>query len=535
MKPSLELVSPELGPPSATARRLVRELQAKLPELLVSTAAADRVAASRDLWPKLLLHRRAGRVPRAPELVVWPRSIEEIVGLLAFAREKGVPVTPYGAGSGVCGGAIPLGGAISLDLKRMDRVLSIDRATLTLHAEAGVIGLPLEQRLAARGLTLGHFPSSIMTSTVGGWVAARSAGQCSARYGKIEDMVTGLTVVLGTGEVVTPKRPATGPDLCELFLGSEGTLGVIADATLRLFPAPEAQLPRGFRFPNLGRAIEALRTAFRAGLRPAVARLYDPVDTAIALGHAAPPEPSDARPSRLASLASALGGAAKRELASVIASPKAALEGAAVRGALRNISLFNRAAGLLEPCLLVVVHEGIKGPAELEAEKLRAVCEAHGAVDLGEEPGRRWLRKRYDVSFKLPVMFTRGAWVDTCEVACPWSRLEETYDAVRRAVAPHAFVMAHMSHAWLDGCSIYFSFSGPAGTPEEGLASYERAWDAAMEAVVASGASITHHHGVGLLRAPHLARELSPGGVALLHAAKQACDPAGILNPGKLV
>lgn len=532
MIPQVGLTARDLGPAPASARRLARELARRLGEGSVSTSSGELSAVSRDCWPKTMLWQRQGLAPKPPDVVVWPRNVEQVAEVLAFAREQGLAVTPYGAGSGVCGGAMPLRGGIVLDLKRLDRIRRIDREELVVDAEAGVLGLPLEQRLGAEGLTIGHFPSSIMVSTVGGWIAARGAGQCSARYGKVEDMVQGLTAVLGTGEVVRPSRPTAGQDLLELLAGSEGTLGVITDATLRLWPAPELQVPRGYRFPTMASALGAMRAAFRAGLRPSVLRLYDPFDTMIAMrGHSSGEAKSPVRPGP----AGRRGSGGLREAATAVAAKRfGALKRSALELALSRPRGLNLAASALDACLLVVVHEGARGVVELEAERMRGICAAGAGRDLGEAPGLHWLKKRYAVSFKMPAMFAAGGWVDTCEVATSWGKVEALYQAVREAVSPHAFVMAHFSHAYPDGCSIYFSLAGAAGDVKRGLASYDAAWTAALDAADRAGATLTHHHGVGLLKAPWLSRELGEGGRELLRAAKRACDPAGILNPGKL-
>jgi alkyldihydroxyacetonephosphate synthase len=263
-----------------------------------------------------------------------------------------------------------------------------------------------------------------------------------------------------------------------------------------------------------------MRAVFRAGLRPAVLRLYDPFDTWVALregeaGEDVPPPTKDQlrRPSRRA----------------------AEVRRVAVDMALSRPRALKAAADLAKGCLMVAVHEGEDAQVRDEEERTRAICAAQGARDLGDAPGRRWLHTRYAVSYKLPSMFEAGAWVDTCEVATGWAGVEALYEAVREAVAPHAFVMAHFSHAYPDGCSIYFTFSGAAIDPEKGEAGYHAAWKAALDAADAQGATITHHHGVGLLKAPWLPLELGRGGVELYRAAKSACDPDGILNPGKLL
>ena len=364
---------------------------------------------------------------------------------------------------------------------------------------------------------------------MGGWVAARGAGQASARYGKIEDLLLGLEVVLGTGELVRLDRPVAGSDLLELFCGSEGTLGVITAVRLRLFPAPELQLPRGWRFPSLARALGAMEDLFRSGLRPAVARLYDPFDTRIALGGEDDEKPALPPPGRNALRTAPERGEAVRP------GLRRRARNTALQGALSLPLPVNLAAGMLRASLLVLVHEGPAAEARAEAARTRTILAGHGGADLGEGPGRRWLNKRWAVAYELPTLVDAGARVDTCEVATSWGGVLELYRAIRAAVAPHAFVMAHFSHAWPDGCSIYFTFSGAAKTTAAGARAYDATWRAAMDAATRAGATITHHHGVGVLKRAWLQDELGEGGVALLRAAKRAFDPAGVLNPGKLL
>ncbi len=592
-----ELASEEIPTPPLIGRdaplgektALALELEALVGAGNVSTDRAERWRAAEDMWPKAFLWEREGRGPTPPDAVVRPGSAEEVAEVVRFARRRAIPLTPYGAGSGVCGGAIAVQGGITLRLERLDRVLRIDRDQLFVEAQAGILGVDLEAALRAEGLTLGHFPSSIGCSTLGGWLAARSAGQCSSRYGKIEDMVLGLRCVLGTGEIVRPQRPASGIDWIELLLGSEGTLGIFVDARLRVWPAPRDVVPRAFRFPTLDAGLSAMQAVFRAGLRPAVARLYDPPDTLLALGlpgwskqpldqgdpqERRPPGPGELRPDFAGSSASERGkkpaaanawatrppGSGERrpgfagasssapgknqapgtltalldDARRIVRDPFEAIPRVALDAVLSRAKLLNDAASLARASLLVFVHEGSFGDAESEASQARDICLAHGGVDRGEAPGGRWLRDRYTVSYKLPRIFEAGGWADTFEVATSWGRVHRLFAAVRDAVAPHALVMAHFSHAYADGCSIYFTFSGPALRPADGLASYDRAFGAALDAAVAAGATITHHHGVGLYKGPWLREELGEGGLSFLRKLEAAWDPDGILNPGKL-
>lgn len=509
---------------AAADRALVEELRAIVGPGAVLTEPAALARAGRDRWPRGLLLPLHGSVAKLPEVVCRPASAEQVAAVLRLAARRGVPVVPHGARSGVCGGTVHLRGGIALDLGRLSAVRRIDPERLEIEVEAGAIGWSVEERLVALGLTLGHAPSSIALSSVGGWIAARGAGQGSSRYGKIEDLLLGVEAVLADGSSVRLERPVAGSDLLEILLGSEGALAVVVAARLRLFPRPAAQLPAGYRFDSLEEGLAALEAIFAAGLRPGVARLYDPFDTWLALGGpreeplpTPPPGPEDLllaweRGERVGR------GAKGRALGLALAAPAVA----------------NRVLSLLRRSLLVLVHEGSGAEARSELHEARAIALRHGGRDLGPGPGRRWLARRWEISRTMPRIFDAGGWVDTCEVATSWSRLGELHRRVREAVAPHALTMAHFSHAWPDGCSIYFTFAGSALPPEEGLRRYDAAWRAALDSAAEAGATITHHHGVGLLKAPWLAEELGAGGMALLGACKRAWDPAGLLNPGKL-
>jgi alkyldihydroxyacetonephosphate synthase len=505
----------------------------------VSTTPPDRVAYARDLWPRGLLAVRAGDVaPFPPDAIVWPESVAEVQAIVRLAVEHGVPIVPFGAGSGVCGGTLPLRGGIVVDVKRMRRLVALDAANLTATFETGILGEHLEHELGRRGYTLGHFPSSIMCSTLGGWLAARSAGQCSSRYGKIEDMVRSVEVVLGTGERLDTADAGAGADLNQLLVGSEGTLGIFTRATLAIRPAPEARRMRGFRFPRLAAGCEAIRRLMQRGLRPSVLRLYDELDSFMhrRAGKAAPvPVESPQEGSMYARMLEVIG----------VDQPPA-LRRRAIAALLDRPALLNRAVSTLLPrlgagCLLVVGCEGERRLVEGEAAAVFRELEGAGGVDLGPGPGEHWLAHRYDVSFGLSKIFDAGAFADTMEVATTWDRLLELYRAVKRALAPHAFVMAHFSHAYPDGCSIYFTFAAAVpggGQYDDGARAaaerrYDEIWRAGLAAAHGAGATISHHHGVGLSKAAFMPDEHGEA-MRVFHALKQVCDPHGIFNPGKM-
>ena len=505
-----------LPPPSTVAQAAAPALAEALGGH-VSLRDEDRLSYARDMWPRLLLWVRRGLIPPPPDMVAWPGSEEEVVRVIQLARAHKLAVVPFGAGSGVCGGVCAVRGGISLDLKRLEAVGRVDPDRLCVDAQAGVMGEVLERELNHQGYTLGHFPSSIYMSTLGGWLAARSAGQLSSKYGKIEDMTLAVRAVTGRGELLqTPRRPFCGPDLAQLLIGSEGTLCAFTGATLRVHLLPEHRAFRGLRFKSVEAGLEAIRRLFREGLRPAVVRLYDALDTALVGRHREHGErvpPSLRGPWRSQVLPAVL-----RQL-----TPQA----------LKRSELFNRAAGLLRHCLLVLMFEGEARRTVREEEEARRWCLAAGGVDQGEEPGRQWFKARYDVTYKMSQLLDTGMFADTMEVAATWDKVLDVYQRIRAAVAPLAFVLCHFSHAYVEGCSLYFSFASSGGNEQEKERRYDELWRRALAAAREAGATVSHHHGVGLLKARELEEELGDGR-RLLAALKRAMDPDGIMNPGKL-
>jgi alkyldihydroxyacetonephosphate synthase len=495
-----------------------------IPSLVCSASPVDQITYSRDLWPRHHLAVREGRIAEhAPGAIVWPATTDEVAAVVRFCAGEGVPMVPFGAGSGVCGAVLPDRRTLVVDLKRMKRWRSLDRGGATLDVEAGALGITLEEDLNREGFTLGHFPSSILCSTVGGWVAARSAGQCSGRYGKIEDMVASLECVTGSGDVVRLERRAHGPDLTPLIIGSEGVLGVVTSARLRLHRDPAARAFGAFSFPSVEAGYSAMRDMFQGGLRPAVARLYDAFDSMIARRGAVKRERGK-------------GAGASAKTASRKTPGRGAM---ALRTLLRAPASLNRIIDLLGDRLLggatlILIFEGDAGEASRDLDRASALAIRHGARSLGEKPARHWLEHRYGVSYRQAPVFMAGAFSDTMEVASPWSRLGELYAAVRAALGRHVFVMAHLSHAYPDGCSIYFTFAGSAPTEAEAEARYDAAWRSALAAAIGAGGTLSHHHGVGRSKAPALGVELGLG-VDVIHALRGVMDPAGIMNPGNLL
>lgn len=503
-----------------------------------------------DLWPRRLLERREEMPVVPPARVFWPRDDDDVRAVIKAARVERRALVPFGAGSGVCGGVAPSTTAWVLDLKRLDKILALDPERRTVTVQAGMIGDRFERALNDRGFTLGHFPSSIYISTVGGWVATRSAGQLSSRYGKIEDMILAVAGVDGRGENVFADvaDPATGPGAVQLLTGSEGALCVITRVTLRIQPLSTHRFLRGVAFKDVSAGLAAMRSLLVSGEGPSVLRLYDPLDSALAATGAsvdeplrigAPgiaragledsgPGPSDEEPTVFDTLAR------KVEELAVFSRPRATrlVVGEILgRPSIAN-TILDRAGGKPK---LVIGLEGDAAELEERAPRVLKALLAQGAVDLGDAPGTRWLSHRHRVSYRMSKAFAVGGWVDTCEVACGWEQVVPLYKAVREALRDTAIVLCHFSHAYLDGCSLYFTFAGGGSTgagPRSALAKYDLCWERALTTIRRSGAVVAHHHGVG--RSKIKGMKYLPGQEAVLTELKRKLDPDGILNPGVL-
>ena len=437
-----------------------------------------------------LIRSRAGDFADAPDAVVRPDGHDEVAAVLGWASRHRVAVVPFGGGTCVTGGLEArrdgFAGVISLDLVRMKRLLDVDDVSMTATLEPGLRGPEVEELLAAHGLTLGHFPQSFEHASIGGFAATRSSGQSSAGYGRFDSMVVGLTLATPTGSMELGAAPmsAAGPDLRQLVLGSEGTLGVITSVTVRVRRKPEATSYDGWRWPSFAAGSDAMRALAQGGLLPTVLRLSDEAETAINL----------ADPSSI--------------------------------GAESDPG-----------CLMVVGHEGTPEQVARRRAVVAEVLTALGGTDLGEEPGQKWVHGRFDAPYLRDSLLDVGVLVETLETATFWSKRDEVHSRVKAALEEElgdgTLVLCHVSHVYETGCSLYFTVA--ARQAADPLAQWDAAKRAACDAIVEAGATITHHHAVGTDHKPWLAAEIGEVGVRLLRAVKAEVDPVGILNPGVLI
>ncbi|WP_406299550.1 FAD-binding oxidoreductase [Embleya sp. NBC_00888] len=445
----------------------------------VYTDRADVVARTRDWWAGTMIGETDGRPATPDAVVVEVIDADQVAAVLRICNAAGIPVTASAGRSNVTGAALPVHGGVVLDLCALNRIVSFDAESLVVDVEAGMFGDLFEKELQETyGATTGHWPSAFAVSTVGGWIACRGAGQLSTRYGKIEDMVVGIDVVHADGTRATYgdyPRAATGPDLRQIFIGSEGTLGVITSARIRVHPLPTYAKALAFGFETFAEGLDACRKIMQRGATPAVLRLYDKLESGVHFDH---PETN----------------------------------------------------------LLLIADEGDPILVDAMLKVSEEVCLAYGPELDSDAVFERWLKDRMLVG-KSSDGFTPGPGfvADTLEIAGSWTALAEVYDEVVAAIQSVPGTLAasaHQSHAYTDGACVYFSLRGDVDRPRR-REWYRAVWDAANEVLIRQGAALSHHHGCGLLRGPYLPAALGAG-FDTFAKVKDTLDPVGILNPGKL-
>lgn len=489
-RPTVDLTEVRLPEPGLSPQ-LLDGLRALLGSAHVLTDHEARVRHTRGKSTPDLLRIRQGDAADAPDAVLLPAGHDQVQAVVKWCTEHRVALVPFGGGTSVVGGLAAqrdgLAGVVALDLSRLNRLVAVDTESHTAELEAGLLGPEAERLLAEHGLTIGHFPQSFQYASIGGFAATRSSGQSSAGYGRFDSLVVGLRVAtpLGTLELGTSPANAAGPDLRQLVLGSEGAFGVITSVTVRVRPVPQVRVYESWRFDSFAEGTAALRTLVQERIAPTVLRLSDEAETAINL----------AKPAEV-------GG--------------------------------ENAGG----CLAIVGFEGTREYVDRAHAVVTERLHALGGKNLGEDGGRAWAEGRYHGPYLRDSLLDVGVLVETLETATFWSNLPALYTGVKTALessleGASPIVLCHISHVYETGASLYFTVA--AKQAADPLAQWAAAKAAASDAMIAAGATITHHHAVGRDHKPWFEQEIGPVGVEMLRAVKQRIDPAGVLNPGVLV
>jgi alkyldihydroxyacetonephosphate synthase len=454
----------------------------------------DRVLRAGGKSTPDLLRRKNRGVQDAPDAVLLPGDDDTVLEILRYCSDHGIAVVPFGGGTNVTGGVDPARGqfsaVISLDLRRFDELHSLDEVSGIAELGGGVTGPDAERLLGERGFSIGHFPQSFEYATIGGFAATRSSGQDSAGYGRFNEMILGLRMVtpVGVWDLGRVAASAAGPDLRQLAIGSEGVLGVITKVRLRVHRVPETTRYEAWSFPDFATGVAALRAITQTGTGPTVVRLSDEAETGVNL-------------------------------------------------ATHETIGENQSSG---GCLGLTAFEGTKEHTESRHAETRALLEASGGKSLGAAPAETWEHGRFSAPYLRDSLLAAGALCETLETATNWSNVTALKAAVTEALTGSlaesgtpALVMCHVSHVYPTGASLYFTVvAGQRGNPIE---QWWAAKKAACDAIMATGGTITHHHAVGADHRPWMRDEVGDLGVQLLRAAKATLDPAGVLNPGKLI
>jgi alkyldihydroxyacetonephosphate synthase len=502
-------------PEPAVAPELRAALEAAVGTAFVSTDALDRVVHARGKSLRDLVRHRGGDLGRLPDVVVRPGGEPELEAIMRAAIDADAVLIPFGGGTNISGSleapAAEDRTIVSVDMARMDRVLEIDDASRIARIQAGAFGPALEEQLNARGWTVGHFPDSFTHSTLGGWIATRSSGMQSDKYGDVADLTRAVRVVTPAGTLVTRPVPttSTGPSVREMVLGSEGRLGIISEATVHVHRLPERRTILGYLLPDWPRALQAMRAIAESDAAPSVTRVSDGPETRFSFATRKAPTAVDR------------------------------LKSKGLQAFLERKSSFG---DLEQMCLAFVGYEGSKAHVATQRKLVGKIVSAHGGICIGSSPGELYDQKKFDTPYIRDFLLDRGALADVSETSAPWGVLPVLYDNVMAAangafsdLGVRGYIMCHLSHSYHAGACLYFTFAFRPGPVGEGIDQYDRVKGAIQQAFIDSGATLSHHHAVGIEHARWLEEDISAPGVAMLRALFDGFDPGGNLNPGKIV
>jgi alkyldihydroxyacetonephosphate synthase len=499
-------------------RSVTADLQAALEGAVggdqVSTDPLDRVVHARGKCLRDLIRHRRGDLGRLPDVVVRPRREDEVAAVMRAALAADAVLIPFGGGTNISGSLEAPEEeertVISVDMGLMDRVLEIDDESRLARVQSGVLGPRLEEQLNTRGWTLGHFPDSFTHSTLGGWIATRSSGMQSDKYGDVADLTRAVRVVTPAGILSTRPVPhaSTGPSVREMVLGSEGRLGIITEATVHVHRVPERRTILGYLFPSWSEALAAMREIAASEASPSVTRVSDSYETQFSFATRKDPSLLDRLKSK----------------------------------ALSEYLERRRDFDLEAMCLSFIGYEGGKDYVATQRKLVGRIVSSHGGLCVGKGPGELYDQKKFDTPYIRDYLLDRGAPGDVSETSAPWSALPKLYDNVtaeaRRAfdeLGVRGYIMCHLSHSYHSGACLYFTFAFKPSGQRDVLEEYDAVKVAIQQTFVDSGATLSHHHAVGTEHAQWLEEDISGPGVVMVRAVFDGVDPGANLNPGKIV
>jgi len=463
-------------------KSFLEKIKAKLPKVDVLDSEEECLIYAHGCYPKeYKLILQEGKYENLPSAILIVNNAQEISEILKLANEMKVGIIPYGGGSGIVGGSIADNKEVMIDIKRLQE-FSINPVNCTAIGGAGITGADFENMLNEHGYTCGQYPQSFQSAVLGGMVATRAIGTFSTKYGKMDDMVNSVEVVLPTGEIVethkAPKR-STGPELKELFLGSEGVFGIVTKVEMKIYPIAEKRYFEAYTFPKTELGLEAIRSFIQKGINPAVVRLYDEVES------------------------------------------------------IHKIHSYGFEKGF---ALLIIGYEGLSEMVDLEKKIVEDTCIAFSGIPKGEKAGKDWFHTRFSTKKMLDYDRMKGGTADAIEVAAPWDCIAKVWSEMRKALEPLCSVVdCHFSHVYHTGASVYVIFHAKTdGDDVDGAKRYQECLDIACSTSLKYGGNASHHHGVGKAKAKYMPIEHGESGFGVMKKIKDALDPQGIINKGVL-
>ncbi|MFD1715688.1 FAD-binding oxidoreductase [Amnibacterium flavum] len=498
-------------PASQAPASLVQGLAAIVGEKQVVTDDLERVIHTYGKSIRDLMRVRAGILPRVPDVVVYPADEAESQRIVALAAQEDAVIIPFGGGSNISGSLEPEKGetrpVVSLDMGRQRRLLELDEGSGLARIQAGALGPDLEKQLNDRGWTIGHFPDSFTHSSLGGWVATRSSGAQSDKYGDIADIARGMRLVRpdGIAEIRAIPSASTGPSVREMIVGSEGRLGVISEVTVQVHRRPEERQIQAYFFPSFSAGLKAMHEISESDASPSITRVSDARESGFSL-------------------------ATSKE--------SKGLSGAAQKGLMAFLK--KRGWNLDELALSFIGYEGSPSHVRYQKRIVGKIVRKHGGLGVGAGPGALYDQKKFDTPYLRDFLLDRGAAADVSETAAPWSKLQDVYDTVVKAangaydsIGVSGWIMCHLSHSYRSGACLYFTFAFVTG--EDKIAEYDVVKSAIQQSFIDAGGTLSHHHGVGVEHALWMEQDISPEGVAIMRGLLESADPQRILNPGKII